>query len=136
LDGVSVAQVFDQPYVVAEGSSALRYFGKGLLTVGTTIGGTLAGAGVGSAVPGIGTVAGGIWGGIGGFSTGLGTSILANTEDDDTPNEPTPPDDLRPSESRAVPEPFTILGTITALGFGFTFKRKVTKKHKKAVKID
>ena len=44
-------------------------------------------------------------------------------------------DNLRTGVPAAVPEPLTILGAGTALGFGTFFKRKVAKKAKKSSKV-
>lgn len=136
LDNATPAQVFNQPFVVAEGSDGWRYFGKGLTVVGTTIKGALNGASTGSVVPAIGTTVGGIVGGFFGFFTSLIEAIDKNK----APTQPsqvieweTEVAALIPSAGppQAVPEPLTIFGTGTALGFGVLLKkRELSKKQK------
>jgi hypothetical protein len=124
-DGSNVSQVFNQPFTIAEGSNALRYFGKGLMIVGGTATGTLGGAAIGAAPTlGLGALPGAIIGGTAALFTTVGGAIVVNT--DKAPETPkTPPKDLTPPSAKAVPEPLTILGTATALGFGAFFKRKL-----------
>jgi hypothetical protein len=133
LDNMTLAQIFDQPFVVSEGSKGWRYFGKGLSVAGQTAGGALGGAAVGSAIPALGTTAGAIIGGGAGLLIGLGDAIEKNNDGDDTP-DPAPPTTLIPSPDKAepVPEPLTIFGSLMALGGGALLKRKHSKGFKKA----
>ena len=114
-DNQNMSEVFNFPFIVAEGSSAWTYFGKGLSTVGLATGGTLAGAVAGSVVPGIGTTAGAITGGIGGFLVGLGGAIERNSTGDNTP-DPMPPSNILPSPLAPVPEPQTYAMMLAGLG--------------------
>jgi hypothetical protein len=118
LNGTDAAQVFNLPFTVAEGSTAWRYFGKGLLTVGSAGAGGLSGAVAGTVIPGLGNVAGAIIGAGSGLFTGLGLSIINNTKGDTTPDPA--PADLKPSPLPAVPEPSTYvmfaLGLLVLLG--------------------
>jgi len=120
LDGVTMLEVFDQPFVIAEGSNYWRYAGKGLCVVGTTAGGMLGGATVGTVtLPIFGTVSGTVLGGILGFTASLGAMIVANTDYDTTPDIPLPTTpsglpDIIPSFGPAIPEP----ATVVLLGLG------------------
>lgn len=117
IDNMTLAGIFDQPFVVSQGSKGWRYFGKGLIVAGTT------GAGVLTAGP---------WGGVFGFLTSLGAAIERNNQGDDTP-DPSPPPNLIPDPGPAVvPEPLTIFGSLMGLGGGAWLKRKHSKGFKKA----
>jgi len=134
IDNMTLAAIFDQPFVVSEGSKRWRYFGKGLSVVGQTIGGGVAGATIGTAVPVLGTGGGAVVGGVGGFLTSLGNAIVENNKGDDTPDPRPRTNNLIPSPSKAqpVPEPLTMLASATALGFGAFFKRQHSKKPQKS----
>lgn len=93
MDGISIAETFDMPFVVGAGSETLRFLGKGLCVVGSTLSGTLGGAVAGSGAAGIGAVAGGILGGLAGFFTSLGGAILENNRGDSTPDPDLPFDE-------------------------------------------
>jgi len=130
LNGLEMAAVYNQPFVIGEGSNTTRYFGKAMSAVGAGLTGAVAGAAalgtaglaVGAAggtvaVPGFGTiagagalgsaglVAGGIGGGLGGMLSSIGDSMQKNSEDDDTP-DPELPDTIVPPSgpTMTVPE--------------------------------
>lgn len=116
--------------------SALRLFGKGLMIVGYTGAGALGGAALGTVaipVPLIGSITGAKAGAITAFAVTSGQAIVDDTENaPETPKEP-PTTPLQPPSSRAiltpkaVPEPLTMLGAATAVGFGTAFKRRLVK---------
>ena len=132
IDNMTLAEIFDQPFVVSQGSKGWRYFGKGLAVAGDTGTGALAGAAVGAAIPGLSIGLGAALGGGFGFLSSLGGAIERNNQDDPTP-DPTPPITLIPDPDPAVvPEPLTIFGSLMALGGGALLKRKHSKGFKKA----
>jgi hypothetical protein len=160
-DNSTLLQVYNLPFTIAEGNSftvvqtnpftsqtnsfisngsPMRLFGKGLMIVGDTILGAVGGAAVGGFfVPAVGAIPGSLAGGAGGLLASAGNAIVEDTKDaPETPKEP-PTTPLQPPSSRAiltpkaVPEPLTMLGAATAVGFGASFKRrlaKVTKENK------
>ena len=133
IDNMTLAAIFDQPFVVSQGSKGWRYFGKGLGVLGDTGLGALTGASLGSVIPGLGTTAGAIWGGGATLLLSAGDAIERNNDGDETP-DPAPPTTLIPTPSQAqpVPEPLTMLASATAVGFGAFFKRQHSKNPKKS----
>ena len=73
-----------------------------------------------------------ITGFVGDLPDGTNTGILLTKFDeiDLTLNPFSPPGPVYQANIRAVPEPLTILGSITAAGFGAGFKRKLAKSQK------
>jgi hypothetical protein len=118
LDNMTLAGIFDQPFVVSQGSKKLKYFGKGLGVLGDTI---------------EGFSKGGVLGGVGAFFRSLSEAIEKNSKGDTTPDSP-PPLALIPSPDKAqpIPEPLTIFGSLMGLGGGALLKRKHSKRFKKA----
>lgn len=120
LDNMTLAEIFDQPFVVSQGSLNWKFIAKEILVVRPiTRLGTRVGAAVGTAVkPGLGTAIGAIGGAVGGRYIGRRVAEEINNKGDDTPDR--------------VPEPLTIFGSLMALGGGALLKRKHSKGFKKA----
>lgn len=121
LDNKTVAQVFNQPFVVSEGSKGWKYFGKGLFIIGTTAGGALGGGFAGSALPGVGTTAGALYGGGAALLASIGDSIVNNTDGDQTP-DPNPPRNLIPKKNKCfrrslTPKPTNTQNSISSQSF-------------------
>lgn len=131
LDNMTLAGIFDQPFVVAQGSENLRFYAKGAVILGATGAGALSGAVAGTVVPGLGTAVGAVAGGSFGLLGSLGGAYLLNTKGDKTP-DPTPITIIPDPGPAVVPEPLTIFGSLMALGGGALLKRKHSKGFKKA----
>lgn len=115
IDNMTLAAIFDQPFVVSQGSKNWRYVGKGLLVAGNTVTGSISG----------------FRGGLGALLSTLGEAIERNNDGDETPDPPPTTLIPSPSQAQSVPEPLTMLASATALGFGAFFKRQHSKNQKK-----
>jgi hypothetical protein len=122
MSGTTLTEVYDSPFVVAQGSKGWRYFGKVLVVVGTTAGGAIGGATAGSVAPAIGTVIGGVGGGVAGFLTSLGGVIIENNKDDATPDRS--PGTQPASGALTTPEPGTLGLCLAALAVAFRDRRR------------
>ncbi|MEG4292455.1 PEP-CTERM sorting domain-containing protein [Microcoleus sp. C2C3] len=131
LDNMTLAEIFDQPFVVSQGSLNWKFIAKGLVVAGVTAKGALKGAAVGSTVPGLGTGIGAALGGGGSFLISSGAAVLANIKGDKTP-DPKFTTIIPDPGPAVVPEPLTIFGSLMALGGGALLKRKHSKGFKKA----
>jgi hypothetical protein len=122
IDNMTLTGIFDQPFVVSQGSKNLKYLAKGIC-VGITASkcavlGGLEGGKLNPLGPGLSVAAGAIVGGSFGLVIGIDQAIYNNAKGDDTPDP--------------VPEPLTIFGSLMALGGGALLKRKHSKGFKKA----